>query len=74
MDLKNESSTVKLLRIILVALLCLVGGGIGLYNLIFCPYQPIYVIYMVLVVVVWVVCIYVGRNMIKDYCDSKKRK
>lgn len=74
MDVKNESSTKKLLRIILVAILLLVGTGIGINMLFFSPYQPMSVIYMVLVVAVWIICIIGGRTMIGDYIQTRKKE
>lgn len=74
MDVKNESSTKKLLRIILVAILLLVGTGIGINMLFFSPYQPMSVIYMVLVVAVWIICITGGRTMIWDYIQTRKKE
>ena len=74
MDVKNESSTKKLLRIILVAILLLVGTGLGINMLFFSPYQPMSVIYMVLVVAVWIICIIGGRTMIWDYIQTRKKE
>ena len=74
MDIKNESSTKKLLRIILVAILLLVGTGLGINMLFFSPYQPMSVIYMVLVVAVWILCITGGKTMIGDYIQTRKKE
>lgn len=74
MDIKNESSTRKLLRILLVAILLLVGTGIGINLLFFTPYQPLSVIYAVLMVAVWIICITGGKGMVRDYLDARKRE